>query len=667
MIRKKIPLAILVFIISEIVLTYYFAQMDSMLRQEHLSSINLITIIKCISKSPKSLQLFGLIFMLSIVASLIALTWNNETYKSKQYKVTDNISIPIPAGQGQCGTAWWLQKADFNTAFDHFELDINHFKEWFNHNLDDIKRKDSGQSYLDLDKISISNGGIVLGKLDGKKGKETIFFNGQDSHVLTIGATRCGKGRTVVLESICTIGLAGKSMILTDPKAELFCYTSYFLKKLGYKIYTFDFKNPKKSSHYNYLQLIIDSVDQADIAAAIDYTWDLTSQLVGEAKGEKIWSNGEASIIAASIMAVVYDNRDPENKKYQNLTNVFYFISYMCTPITVGKNQVVPLNHYMKDLPEDHPSKGLLAVSEIAPSRTRGSFYTSALMTLRLFTSPYIAEMTSMSDYAIKDIGRDKTAVFIILPDDKETYYELAALYVSQIYSLLSKEADERGGRLKRDIEFVLDEFGNYAKIQNFMSMMTVGAGKGMKINPFLQDNAQLDAKYEKDHAKTIRGNCDTWLYLKANDTDTNELISKKLGPYTISTYSLGQSNQKYTNTSVSSNVSLMSRNLLTAEEVGRIRRPYTLVLSNNAPAIHYAPDLCSWNFNRILGMGSKKHNRKIMEARQKLRPEREVSEKLELWGIWNVYKSAIVKRGREEEEKQEQELFKNIMANMNF
>lgn len=664
--RKLLP-AILVFIISEIVLTYYFAQMDSMLRQEHLSSINFIATIIFISKSPKSLQLFGLIFMLSIVASLIALTWNNETYKSKQYKVTDNISIPIPAGQGQCGTAWWLQKADFNRAFDSFELDINQFKEWLKHNLDDIKGKDSEQSYLDVDKISINNGGIVLGKIDEKKGKEKIFFNGEDSHTLIIGATRCGKGRTVVLESICTIGLAGKSMILTDPKAELYCYTSYFLKKLGYKIYTFDFKNPKKSSHYNYLQLIIDSVDQEDIAAAIDYTWDLTSQLVGEAKGEKLWSNGEASIIAASIMAVVYDNKAPENKKYQNLTNVFYFISYMCTPITVGKKQVVPLNNYIKDLPEDHPSKGLLTVSEIAPSRTRGSFYTSALMTLRLFTSPYIAEMTSKSDYSIQDIGREKVAIYIVLPDDKTTYYELAALYVSQIYSMLSNTADERGGRLKRDIEFILDEFGNYAKIQNFMSMITVAAGKGMKVNPFVQDTAQIDSKYDKDNAKTIRGNCDTWLYLKSNDTDTNELISKKLGPYTISTYSLGQSNQKYTNTSVSSNVSLMSRNLLTSEEVGRIRRPYTLVLSNNAPAIQYAPDLCSWHFNKILGMGSKKHNLMIMEKRQRLRPEREVNEKLELWGIWNIYKNAILKKGEEEQKKEQQELFENMLSRINI
>jgi len=661
--KSKIPLIALSFVVSQVVLIFYFAQMDSLLRKQRLDSLNILYLIKYLSKSPKALQLFGLIFLFSIFVCLLVMTLNNEHYKSRQYHVTDNISIPVRAGEGQCGTAWWLDKLDFETKFDYFELDLNMFKEWIEHSLDDINGKDSGKAYLDPEKVAIENGGIVLGKKDGKNGKEKIFYNGEDSHVQIIGATRCGKGRTVVIESICTIGLAGKSIILTDPKGELYCYTSYFLKALGFKIYTIDFKEPKKSTHYNYLQSIIDCVERDDIPAAIDYTWDLTSQLVGEPKGEKLWNNGEASIIAASIMAVVYDNRAQENQKYQNLTNVFYFISNMCTPITVGKMQVVPLNNYMKDLPEDHPSKGLLSVGEIAPSRTRGSFYTSALMTLRLFTSPYIAEMTSKSDYKTVNLGREKTVVYIILPDDKETYYELATLYVSQQYSLLSKEADAKGGRLEHDIEYVLDEFGNFAKIANFMSMITVGAGKGMKFNFFLQDNAQLDSKYDKDNAKTIRGNCDTWLYLKSNDYDTNELVSKKLGTYTISTYSLGQSNQKYANTSSSSNISLMSRNLLTPEEVGRIRRPYTLVLSNNAPAIQYAPDLCSWNFNKILGMGSKKHNIKIMQARQNLRQEREVNGKIELWGIWNIYKDNIMKQ----QKKEQSEMVNQIISGMNF
>lgn len=662
--KKRMPLAILAFFVSLIASIYYMAFLLSTLQKVSITSYNFINIIKFMWNSPKGLNLFGLCLCISVLAVFIVMTWNSQGYKSAQIKVTDTISTPAVAGEGQCGTAKWLNKTEFEKCFDHYKLDLKLFQEWMKHNLDDIKGIESEEMHL-LD-VSIDNGGIVLGKKD-KKGQETIFYVGDDSHVLVIGATRCGKGRTVILPTICTIGMSGESMVLTDPKGELYCYTSYFLKNLGYGIITIDFKNPKKSMHYNYLQAIINAVDEGDLPAAINYTWDITAQLVGEAKGEKLWNNGEASIIAACTISVVYDNREGENRKFQNMTNVFYFISQMCTPITIGKNTVVPLNQYMNDLPEDHPAKVLLSVGEIAPSRTRGSFYTSALMTLRLFSSPYIAEMTSKSDYNPMDIGKKKMAVFIILPDDKETYYELATLYVSQLYQFLSESANMKGGRLEKRVNFILDELGNFSKIANITSMTTVGAGKGIRLNFFLQDMAQMDAKYERDNAKTIRGNCDTWIYLKSNDIDTNELMSKKLGKYTTQTYSLSSSNQKYGSSTSGNNVSLMGRELLTSDEIGRIRRPYTLVTSSHDPAMFYAPDLCSWNFNKLLGMGSKKHNIKIMEKREKLRPERTTIGSPELWGIWNVYRDAIINKQKKQQIQEQNEMIAQMMGNMNF
>ncbi len=90
----------------------------------------------------------------------------------------------------------------------------------------------------------------------------------------------------------------------------------------------------------------------------------------------------------------------------------------MCKPI--GKT--IPIVEHVKVLPDNHPAKPLVAISEIAPERTRGSFYTSALTTLKLFTSSYINAMTMASDYNPKDLGRKKTALFMVLPDERTTY-----------------------------------------------------------------------------------------------------------------------------------------------------------------------------------------------------------------------------------------------------
>ena len=238
----------------------------------------------------------------------------------------------------------------------------------------------------------LKKGGVVVGMR--KEGdKEKIYFVGDDCHLLCVGATRSGKSRCLVLESICLLGLAGESIFCSDPKAELFHYTADFLKKLGYEVLVLDFKNPEKSMRYNLLQPIIDAISEGDTDRAEMLAWDLTNNLVGKPEGEKIWTNGECSIIAAAILCVVCDNQ--KRPEFQNMTNVYWFISEMCR--TIGNK--MPLLEYVKKLSPSHPARALLSISDVAPSRTRGSFYTSALTTLRLFTSKSIYAITHTSDF----------------------------------------------------------------------------------------------------------------------------------------------------------------------------------------------------------------------------------------------------------------------------
>lgn len=104
--------------------------------------------------------------------------------------------------------------------------------------------------------LSLKKGGIVIGmKREGDC--ERIYYVGEDSHLLCIGATRSGKSRCLVIQSICTLGLSGESVCVSDPKAELYQYTSVFLKKLGYEVLCLDFKTPAKSMRYNLLQPIM--------------------------------------------------------------------------------------------------------------------------------------------------------------------------------------------------------------------------------------------------------------------------------------------------------------------------------------------------------------------------------------------------------------------------
>lgn len=558
------------------------------------------------------LLLFLLLFSLLEIILIVLFSMNNRTqFKSEVIKITDKLKTPEIVGQGQHGTARWMSKKEFEKSFKKNIIDKT------------VKVTDEFKS-----------GGLVVGYKNDKK-KEKIYYIDDNIHSLVVGATRSGKTRCIVLETVGNLGMSGESMIISDPKAEIYHYTSEYLRNLGYKIITLDFKNPTKSTRYNFLQPVIDAVNKEDYRKAEEYAWDITQALVGneETKMEKIWRDGEMSVIAGAIMSVVFDNK--ESPEYQNLTNVYSFISEMCRT----QGQQMPINKYIENLPPEHPASTIFNIARIAPEKTRGSFFTSALTTLRLFTSKSIYGMTCESEFSLKQVGEEKVATYIILPDEKTTYYPLASLFVYQNYVALVEEADSRGGELKTRVNYILDEFGNFTTIPAFGNMLTVAGGRRIRFNLFLQSFSQLDNKYGKEVSENIRDNCQTWIYLKTASNETANIISKKLGTYTTSSYSKSNSYNKYQSSNNSESMNLISRALLTEDEILRIERPYVLVIQTGLfPIITKLPDISKWSFNKLFGMGNQEENRKLRLEREKNRETREIKD-IKLWGIWNLYR----------------------------
>lgn len=461
-------------------------------------------------------------------------------------------------------------------------------------------------------------GGIVFGYERINTEKEKIYCITNNTHTVGIGATRSGKTRCVVLQSIGTLGLAGESMVITDPKGELYDYTSDFLRAKDYDIKVLNFKETKKSDKYNFLQPVIDAINKDDIQDAVDKTWDITESLMPDNdKGEPIWKNGEAAIIASAIMCVVYENKN--YYKYQNLANVSQFITEMSINRKDERGNFYVyferLREYLKEKSSDDPAIALLSISEVAHPKTRSSFYTSALTTLRLFSNININSITSDTNISLKDIARNKTALYIILPDEKTTYYSIASLFIHQLYISLVAQADRMGGSLGKRVNFILDEFGNFTKVPNMDTKLTVAGSRNIRFNLFLQSFKQLDEKYGKELSSIIRYNCENWLYIQTDDVETLDELSKRLGKYTTTSYSLSNNSNGGTlnlNTSSGSSVQLIGRELLTADEIKRIKRPYLLYLSRGLPAVMNCPDISLWNFNDLFSMGDEEHNRRL-------------------------------------------------------
>ena len=541
----------------------------------------------------------------------------------EQMKVTDDIYIPVPAGNGQHGAERFLKEREKEELFAVFEF--------------------SGKEQLE------TKGGIVV-QMRKKGDKEIILYLPDDIHTLIIGATRSGKTRRVLLITLWLQIMSGISVVVSDVKGELYYYTSPYAEDNGYKTYAIDLRSPEKSIHYNFLQPIIDAVKDNDMAKAVDYTWDIVSVLVGQQKGDPLWYNGETATIAAVILIIVYD----APREYQNLTNVYYFLANMCTPDQYGN---MPINTYLDMLPDTHPAKGVFKMAGIAPVKTRSSFFTSALGTLRLFTNPNVAEMTSRSDIDLKDIGREKSIVYMIIPDEKKTLYPLVSILVTQIYMLQVEVANEYGLRLPVETDYDLDEVGNFPTIPVLGNILSAGASRGVRANLVIQDYQQLESKYKEDF-KNIKTNCQCKIYLKSDDNETLKSISESLGKYTVEVSSASTSTQvdKKTNINYSSSASLTGRALIEQSELKRIKPPYALcMMTGEYAGINVLPDLSEYRLNHIYGLGDKEHNNRIILEREAQRKRNLVGE-IKLWEVWKHYQIVESLEGDSNFDKAQQE-----------
>lgn len=586
---------------------------------------------QCISNN-EQIRMFTIFFFVILLLGIITLlVGGKSSFKVDMIEITPEIHTPVPVGQGQHGTAKWLNKKDFDKVFDSVIIDSKKLMEGKEH---------------------IPAGGLVIGKEDIKKSffsrkiKEKIYLITKDLHALIIGATRSGKTRNVVIETITMLILAGENVFIPDLKGEIRDYTEDTAKRCGYETICINFINPYESDRKNFLEPIVQTLRRKDISRAIEETWSLVSQLVGEPPehGDKLWNDGEAATLAASIMAVCYDNQD--HPEYQNLTNVFYFITEMCSEY----RGALPLQFYIDSLPEDHPAKILLAATKVAAMRTRSSFYVSAIMTLKLLTIPAINQMTNASDFDIEKLIEEgkKVIVYLCLPARDKTYFPLASLVLRQLSDLIDYAADEKyGGRVPVRWNFVDDELGNFTKITNMRQQTSFGTGKGIRHFMFIQSYAQLDDVYGEKVSQIIQDNADIKIYLRSPNPTTKKKISEDLGNYTTRSYS--KSNNTPSGTfrnggSDGESSNLMGRPLLYPDEVGKLQRPYSLVMSDSDPAIMYAPDLSQYAMNEFLGMGDEEHNNRLRQkkAEEHKKNERPHNSKMELWGIWNVWKRHI-------------------------
>lgn len=379
-----------------------------------------------------------------------------------------------------------------------------------------------------LDAESAEAGGIPIIN-DGRN----MWVDNGGFHSMIIGSTGAGKSQITMFPLIKSLAKHDESMIVTDPKGELYEGTSELLKKRGYNVIVLNFRDPQRGSAWNPLHLPYLYSKQGNKDKANELVDDLAINILYDANAQSndpFWEKTSADYFSGICLGLFEDAKEEEI----NLNSVNMFT-------TVGEEKAMPNSTYVHEYfkTKDSTSPAYVSASStlIAPNETRGSILSVFKQKIRLFASrENISEMLSHSDFEFTDIGSKKTAVFIVIQDEKKTYHPLVTIFVKQCYEALVDFAQKSGGKLPYRTNFLLDEFANMPPLKDVETMVSAARSRKMRFFFVIQNFAQLAEVYGKNKADTIRGNCGNIIYLISTEIAALEEISKMCGEIKVKT-----------------------------------------------------------------------------------------------------------------------------------
>ena len=365
------------------------------------------------------------------------------------------------------------------------------------------------------------HGGIVIMN-DGKK----LWVDDGEYHNLIIGSTGSGKTQTVIFPMVHTLSKHNESMIITDPKGEIYEKTSEMLRKKGYNIVLLNFRSPAQGNAWNPLTLPYRLWKEGNQDKAIELLDDLALNILydeSNKNADPFWEKTSADYFSGLALGLFEDAKEEEIN-----------INSISLMTTVGEDKFGG-STYIKEYFNTKDPTGAAYINAsstiLAPSDTKGSIIAVFKQKIKLFASRVnLSEMLSHSDFSIQDIGLKKTAVFIVIQDEKKTYHSLATILVKQIYETLIDVAQSHGGKLPIRTNFLLDEFANMPPLKDVTTMITAARSRAMRFTLIIQNFAQLNEVYGEQNAETIKGNCGNMIYLISTELKALEEISKMCG-----------------------------------------------------------------------------------------------------------------------------------------
>lgn len=365
--------------------------------------------------------------------------------------------------------------------------------------------------------------GVILGEYKGNAvcmPKDTRL----NRHIAIFGASGTMKSRAIIRNALFQALKRGESVVITDPKGELYADTSELYRQNGYDVKVFNLVNPEHGDSWNCMSDLNGDTLMAQV---------LTNVIIGNTssgKGDHFWDNGEGNLLKALILLIDQDrSRSPDMK---HLPAVYQMLTQY------SERQLTAM---FDKLPLDHPARAPFNLFSQSSDTVKSGIILGLGTRLQVLQNEAVRRITSRSDIDLSAPGKHKCAYYIILSDQDATMAFLSSLFFSFLFIRLTRYADSRpDGRCDVPVNLILDEFNNVGRIggaadgSDFARSLSVIRSRDIRVMLAVQSLGQLQNRYPNNLWAEIIGNADIQLMLGCTDDVSAEYFSARSGDMSI-------------------------------------------------------------------------------------------------------------------------------------
>jgi type IV secretion system protein VirD4 len=479
-------------------------------------------------------------------------------------------------GDGQHGTARFAAKSEIKRTYKHIPFEPEAWRR--------------GER---CPKVQ----GIILGST-GPKNRVTALVDTDDVHCLMIGASGVGKTAFFLYPNLEYACATGMSFLCTDTKADLFRnYGGIARDCYGYNIAVIDLRNPTRSDGNNMLHLVnrymdISRTDPDNLAAkakAEKYAKIISKTIINSSGdsakyGQNAFFYDAAEGLLTSVILLLAEYLPPTDddpRERRHIISVFKMVQELLAPSRVrGKNQFQLL---MDKLPPDHKARWFAGAALNSAEQAMASVMSTVLSRLNAFLDSEMEQILCF-DTAVdaERFCNEKSAIFIVLPEEDLTKYFMVSLMIQQLYREILAVADENGGKLKNRVMFYCDELGTIPPIESLELIFSASRSRRLMVVPIIQSLGQLQKNYGKEGAEIIVDNCqDTIFGGFAPNSETAQVLSKALGSRTVMSGSISRGKND-----PSQSLQMIERPLMTPDELKSLPKGNFIVMKTGTHPI---------------------------------------------------------------------------------